>query len=136
MRRVVLLLVVVTVLLLTGCSSNYNNVQHVGIKNLELAPLTSSEYEIVKDITGTATVKSFLIFRIEGENNFGFLSSTLPLKSDYDLAKSNAIFNAINSNDEIDALLCPKFIKETNGIPFLYNETTVTVKGKGIKIIK
>jgi len=130
----IMLLIVITIALLTGCSSNFNSVQPVGIKNLELEPLKSSEYEIVKNITGSATVKTFLIFRIEGENNFGFLSSNLSLKSDIDLAKGNAIYNAINNNKGIDALLCPKFTKKSNGIPFIFTETTVTVEGKGIKI--
>ena len=129
-----LLLLVVTIF--AGCSANYNSLQPVGIKNLELEPLSSSEYEIVQNVTGSATVESVLIFRTKGENQYGFLSSGLPMKSNYDLAKMNAIYNAINENDEIDALLCPKFKKETRGIPMLYNLTTVTVSGKGIKIIK
>jgi hypothetical protein len=129
-----MLIIALAIALLTGCSANFNSVQPIGIKNLELEPLKSSEYEIIKDVTGSATVKTFLIFRVEGENNFGFLASNLSMKSGVDLAKGNAIYNAINNNDDIDALLCPKFTKKYSGIPFLYTETTVTVKGKGIKI--
>ena len=134
MRKDYLLYGIAIILLLSGCSANLKNVQPVGIKNLELAPLTSAEYEIVKEVTGKATVTTVLIFRIEGENNYGFLASNLGKMTTTDLAKSNAIYNAINSNEEIDALLCPKFAMEHSGIPFLYSKITVTVKGKGIKI--
>lgn len=129
-----MLLLALAIALLTGCSAKFNSVQPVGIRNIELEPLKSSEYEIVKNVTGKATVKTFLIFRIEGENKSGFLASNLKFESDIDLAKGNAIYNAINNNDDIDALLCPKFTKISSGIPFLYTVTTVTVKGKGIKI--
>ena len=81
-----MLLIALAILLLTGCSAKFNSVQPVGIRNIELEPLKSSEYEIVKNVTGTATVKTFLIFRIEGENKSGFLASNLNLKSDIDLA--------------------------------------------------
>lgn len=134
MRKNYLLYGIAIILLLSGCSANLKNVQPVGIKNLELAPLTSSEYEIVKEVTGKATVTTVLFFKIEGENNYGFLASNLGMMTTTDLAKSNAIYNAINSNEAIDALLCPKFTMEYSGIPFLYSKIKVTVKGKGIKI--
>ncbi len=134
MKKSLLVLVGFMMLVLISCSARYNTVQPVGIKNLELEPLTSSQYEIVKNVSGTATVKTFLMFRIEGYNKSGFLSSNLTSQSTIDLAKSNAIYNAINNNSDIDAMLCPKFTKEVSGIPFLYTETTVSVTGKGIKI--
>lgn len=135
MKKTYLLYGIAIIVLLSGCSANLKNVQPVGIKNLELAPLTSSEYEIVKDVTGKATVTTILMFiRIEGRNNYGFLASNLGMMTTTDLAKSNAIYNAINSNEGIDALLCPKFTMKSTGIPLLYSKTTVTVKGKGIKI--
>jgi len=58
---------------------------------------------------------------------FGFPSSNK--------AKQSAIYNAVQSVPNADAIINPRFHEESYSVGIWYNKTTVTVKGKAISII-
>ncbi len=138
MKKTRLLIILGLVLLvLTGCSSRSNSIASIGVNDISLAPLQQSQYDVVGNITGTAEVTTFLGFPINGSNDSGAIENPvlgmLP-NITFNVAKERAIFNAIASNEDVDAVICPKFHIEKSGIPILMRTTKVTVKAKGIKI--
>jgi hypothetical protein len=130
------LLIILSALLITGCSHNLSMEHSTLDMKIEL---DKSQYEIVGDIQGEATTRWFLLVYIpiplETSPNFGSLE--YPGIFYRGATEKNAMYNAIkNSGKDVDYIIAPKFDTELSGFPPFYWVTTVKVTGKGIKLIE
>lgn len=134
MKKLILILMAVTMLFVFGCSSNMARMEKSALNTT--IQLDKSQYEIVGDISGKADITTILmIFPIGVQPNYGVLNTPLNL-GDFmsrGQAESQAIYNAIQSS-KVDAIIAPKYTyKTTMFLPF-YIKETCEVTGKGIKL--
>lgn len=129
-------MMVFLILFLTGCTSVSNNLPQSNLfvnVNLE-----KSQYDIVGNISGEATVVRVLIFPIGVERKCGYLYGN----NDQDpwiigalpsAAKRMAVYKAIENSPNVDYMIMPKYdIVDENY--FFYRSLSVKVTGLGIKI--
>lgn len=94
---------------------------------VRIAPLTSSEYAILGNVTGVATAESYLgIFGAFENCNIPLICAPNPEKTAY--------YNAVQSVPEADALIAPRSKTESFTIPLIYSKKTVTITGKAIQL--
>lgn len=129
-RNAVLVLAAGLALLTLGCSTA--TIPGVPYGKLEFQPLSSSEYKILGDAEGTGHCGHVLIIPFGDLGVSGYIGSMFqPAGSAY----SAAMYNAIESVPGADAILLPR--SRGKSMEFLlFGESTVTVKGKAIKILK
>ncbi len=114
-----------------GCAK-YARIEHASLNTT--IQLEKSQYEIVGDITGEASVPYLLIFALGMKTNFGGLEYPFGIMRYRHPVEQNAIFNAIKSHPGVDAIMTPRFETEITGLPPLFWNIKVKVTGKGIKI--
>ena len=118
------------VLAVSSCSSL--TVPAAGIGRIEFEPLKSSEYEILGDAEGEATVGHFLFFPFGDVGETGGIGNAFLFSSQ---AYKAAMYKAVESVPQADAILLPRSKSEKMEF-LLFGKCTVTVKGKAIKILK
>src|SRR3989339_1699122 len=121
------LLFVSSVVFVSGCSYNKVGLPGIGIeKTLSLENISRKDYKIMETAEGQATTKYYglwpiPVFWMKGENTstvmFGFPSSSR--------AKQSAIYNAVQSVPNADAIINPRFHEESYSVGIWYNKTTV-----------
>ena len=125
--------IILSAILLTGCGQKLS----MDYSSLDLKiELDKSQYEIVGNIQGTASSSWLLLYfpislkrTKEYGHIYGFNSNNTTVQ--------NAIYNAIaNSYNDIDYIVAPKFYIKYSGFPPFLWKTTVTVAGKGVKLIE
>lgn len=133
-----LIFVSLIALFFTGCTTLINNVPKARM-SVDIN-LDKTQYEIVSNISGEATVQRFLIFPIGVEQKAGYLYgdsyySGRPLLWGClaQVAKQMAVFNAVQSSPDVDYMIMPKY-DVVNENYVIYEKTTVKVTGVGIKI--
>lgn len=129
-RNTVLVLALGLVLLTAGCTTA--TIPGVPFGRLDFQSLSSSEYKILGDAEGTGHAGHVLFIPFGDTGIRGCIGSMFqPAGSAY----SAAMYNAIESVPGADAILLPRSNGKT--VEFLlFGESTVTVKGKAIKILK
>jgi hypothetical protein len=118
MKKIIYLIVVVSMVITTSCSSTYRTMSASHISPVNLAPLTPEQYSISQDIEGVGEASSFLIFGIGSQFR----------------AKDRAMCDAINKIPNADMLISPRFEVSKFSIPLIYSHFTVKVKGKSIQL--
>jgi len=123
------------VLLLSGCASTLQ-VDRGVVQTV--ATLDKDQYEIVGTVEGEATVSYvFFFFPIGAKPQSGVLFNpyfVFPFGTTAGPVKGMAIYNAIESQPDVDMIIAPRFESTVKGFPPFYWTTTVKVKGKGVKI--
>jgi len=157
MRNTVLAVSLLAVVgLVAGCSSMANSVPGVGV------PLwidTPDSFEIIGRVQGTSTggyLFGFIPIGVEnktgaiasapsggGQPPGGILRSIFPFNliiaaasspGGYDPVARAAVYNAIESVPNADALLAPRWNSLKKNY-IIYSEKTVTVKGKAVRFV-
>lgn len=118
---------------LSGCTFTSLTVPASGIGQIEFEPLNSNEYEILGDAEGEATVGYVLFFPFGDFQEKGWIGSAFSLSG---WAHQAAVYKAIESVPEADAILVPRSKGSGFKLFPLFGKQTVTVKGKAIKILK
>lgn len=124
------LLALYAVTLLGGCLGRTAPRMPMGV--LQFEPLKKTEYQILADAEGTATVGHFLIFPFGDWKLSGSVGPDGRFASG---ATRAAMYKAIESVPGADALLAPRTKGKTIEL-LIFGTSTVTVKGKAIKILK
>ena len=128
------ILILLSVLFLTGCSHNLR-MEH---SSLDLkVELDKSQYEIVGNVEGEASTKWLLLFYfpipLKSSPTYGAIE--YPGISYRNVTEQNAIYNAIQtSGKDVDYIIAPKFYTKNSGFPPFLWKTTVKVTGKGVKL--
>lgn len=129
--RAMLITTILAVGLSTGCSSLHNSME-------DKAPSLLLRSEATFDILGPveASAEGAYLFRVFGlgiENKTGCIGSGLA-PSFYTPVQKVAVYNAIESMPEADAIIAPRWeITRKNKYLFFYVEEKVTLKAKAIR---
>jgi len=135
MRNLTLLLALGASIILIGCSSMGNSMRETAY-SVEF-PLGPDDYEIIGEVQGSATVTTIFYFiRVGAKSQTGDITVVGNVTPIFlaDIAKQNAIYNAIASVPDADALIFPKFETKTSSFPILYKTKTVKVRAKAIRL--
>ena len=119
-----------SIIFFSGCRTL--TVPASGIGQIGFEPLNSKEHKILGDAEGTATVGHILWFPFGDILVSGSIGSTF---WDSGLAYKAAMYKAIESVPEADAILVPRSKGSVSEF-ILFGYATVTVKGKAIEILK
>jgi len=123
-----------SVVFLSGCKTL--NVPTLGVGQIGFEPLNSSEYKILGDAEGEATVWHILGFPFGDIQEYGWLGNAFGSPfGNSGLAYKAAMYKAIDSVPEADAIILPRSKGMANEF-ILFGIHTATVKGKAIKILK
>ena len=116
-----------------GCSAASNSIPEARVGGMTLAPLaTNSSYEIIGQAEGTASGSYLFGFIPVGvERKSGSIAGSWAYMTPVERA---AVYNAIDSVPDADALIAPRFAAVSKNY-LIYSEETVTVKGKAIRYV-
>jgi hypothetical protein len=106
------------ILALAGCTTSTRMMSSGQFAELKFAPLTKDQYTILKDVDGTGTASSFLIFGA---------------KDCAGRAKNAAMYEAIGKIPGADLLIAPRYEIEKYTFLFIYKRVSVKVKAKAIE---
>ena len=128
-------LILIFFIIITGC---YNQLK-IERSNLDVQiQLDESQYDIIGNISGEASVTYIwllLPFPINFKTGYGKLEYPAgyyyPFRGE---TEQNAIYDAIQSADGVDAIITPKFERRITGFPPFFWTVNVKVNGKGIII--
>ncbi len=122
-----------SVVFLSGCKTM--NVPTLGVGQIGFEPLNSSEYKILGDAEGEATVWHILGMPFGDTQVYGWLGNSWRSGWGEGLAYKAAMYKAIDSVPEADAIILPRSKGEANEF-ILFGVHKTTVKGKAIQILK
>ena len=118
-----------------GCVSMTSSIPKADLKLKEIE--TKATYDVIGPAKGTAAGGTvFFLFPIGTEKKMGAVGSSLMdwrSGAMYTPVQKAAIYNAIESVPGADALIAPRFDSVRKNY-IIYQEETVTVKGKAIRI--
>jgi len=129
-----MLVAVLAVSLLSGCAST---LQMDRGSVYTVANLDRSQFEILGDAVGEASISYVFIFPIGAKPEMGVLYNPMnpsPFASAVGQVKGMALYKAIESVPGADLIIVPRYEAKTTGFPPIYWTTTVKVKGKAVKI--
>ena len=135
MKYIKYIVITVTILLLSGCSIKNNSVSELAAEH---EPVKSNvAYEVLGETSGSAETTRFLIFGpYYTDGDMTTYQSHFEGEMEFDLAKTRAIFNAIDSVPNAHALINPRWkIEEEIGFLWLSKTTKATVYATAIKYI-
>ncbi len=128
-------LLVLVALIIAGCGSTLQ-MDRGSVQTI--ATLEPDQYEITGDITGEARVTMvFFFFPIGQKPQFGVLNNPnaiLPYYPTSGMVESMAVYNALEKSQGADMIIAPRYEMNVTGFPPFYWKTTVSVKGKGLKL--
>ena len=123
-----LMILTFLVLILASCSIN-QKVQPLSMGVMSFN-VDSENYEIVGEIEGEAKLTRVLIFPF-GINGDGGMATPGFGFNVYDAVKSQAMFNALNSFEDVDYIIAPKYEVEIKEY-LVFGTVYVKVTGKGV----
>jgi len=135
MKKSKLLLIAAAAAMVANCKTMGRTANEVGVDNLRFERLKRSEYKIIGNVKGTAETKVILgLIRIgyEKQGSYVMENPEAPTLSGSDKA---AIYEALAATPDADAVILPRFERETFAIPFLYRADKVTVNAKAISLL-
>ena len=133
MRRTIVVTILICTMLLAGCT--VMRMDRGSIRTV--ANLDKDQYELTGEIEGSASVTTIFFFiPLDWKMKYGsfYNPAFLPWSNTQGFAGSMAIYDAIEKSGGADMIIAPRFETVITGFPPFYWKTTVTVKGKGIRI--
>ncbi len=101
---------------------------------LQLAPLERSEYRVLGQIKGRATVERILFWYIGPDRQGSYLDSNPELVDTLTRGDKAAMYDALKKLPDADALIFPRFERDSFCIPLFYCRETVNVRAKAIQL--
>ncbi len=134
----VFLLLAVVLVFMQGCSAREAGMTGVNFDNrLQLEPLDRSDYRIKGEAKGSACVTSYSLFPLPvWWNQTGGKAGELYGVNSRNIAQEAAYYEAIESSEEADAILVPRYRETSKSVWPWYTRRCVTVRGKTISVLE
>lgn len=118
-----------------NCKTAQKTTNEIGVDVLKFERLKRSEYKIIGNVTGSSNTQTILgIFQLGVEKQASYVDATPDAPEKISAADRAAIYNALESAPDADAVILPRFERDIFAIPLLYRQVKVTVRAKAISL--
>jgi hypothetical protein len=141
MKKVLLILSMVSLLMTTGCGLAVKRAPHMWFGKLDIeTKLEREDVVIMGPVEGTSTMSNFLgiIQIVDGDKlqilGIPFFKDKLTYWEPKNKVLNRAYYKALAATPDADAIFSKSYDIEEEGIPFILGTKSITVKGKAIKL--
>ena len=141
MKKVLLIISMVSFLATTGCGWAVKQAPHMGFGGVNIeTKLEREDIVIMGPVEGTSTRSDFfgIIQIIDGDKlqilGIPFFKDKYTYFERGNTVLNRAYYKALAATPDADAIFSKSYDEEVEGIPFILGTTTITVKGKAVKL--